>query len=116
MEKTASRFVYFINKPPLKYGNQVLNGSVITYIKVDGENIRTILNFKNGKLQSQWGSPAVQCSDGHIEEWDEGLISNLKVDNFNQPYPAIITQGGRLKEYWIQGKMINKEIHDSEEQ
>lgn len=53
-----------------------------------------IMRFHNGLLDGQ-GECAIECMDGHMEEWKNGYIT--KVDDIRGNYSEIWENGVRIK-------------------
>ena len=70
------------------------------------DEVIVIFNWKEGKLHSEGFIPAVQCSDTHTEYWENGKLSNKNRDYDGNLMPAIISNYGTEKEYWIDGQQI----------
>jgi len=64
-----------------------------------------IVNFANGFISNGYGEdgiyPAVNCCDGHMETWENGVLNNS--DNF----PAVSSPGGKY-ELWTEGHLEMK--------
>lgn len=67
------------------------------------KKIGCILNWKNGYLHSVPGIPAVQMEDNHTEYWDNGLLSNVELDENGNQMPAVYSDYGETQEYWVNG-------------
>lgn len=109
MVKTKSRFYnLMIERKPIMDGNRPRNDSqFVTFLNRFGfKKINCILNWKDGFLSSTKDTPAVQMEDGHTEYWENGVISNTQLDENGNQMPAIYTDFGETKEYWINGKRI----------
>lgn len=111
MRKTVSRFPELIgNKKPIKdrTGNPKQGSEFLIFEKKFGqEKISCILNWKDGFLHSEEDIPAVQFDDSHTEYWTNGQISNKEMDIYGNLMPAIISQYGKVEEYWVDGKRID---------
>ena len=109
MNKTCSRFKDAMESiQPVMHGKNKRNGCFLQTIESEGYKVMCILNFSDGLLQSKGTRAAVLCSDSHVEYWDKGVLSNTKHDEKGNLMPAIISQGGEIKEYWIDGKRVNE--------
>lgn len=119
MSKTCSRFKDVMDSiQPVMNGSNKRKGCFLQTIEVDGYKVMCILNFVDGFLQNKGSRAAVQCSDGYVEYWEKGQLHNTKRDLEGNLLPAIISQGGEVREYWIYGKQVNEKgiaLEDDEE-
>lgn len=53
-----------------------------------------IMRFHNGLLDGQ-GEPAIECIDGHMEDWTAGYIT--KIDDIRGKYSEVWKDGVRIK-------------------
>ena len=109
MKQTKSRFFNLMKaKKPVMDGNKPRNGIqfVIFYNKFGYTKINCILNWQDGFLNSSYNIPAVQMEDGHTEYWENGVLSNTQLDIEGNQMPAVFSDGGEIKEYWVNGKRI----------
>lgn len=108
--ETKSRFYDLQKKkqPVLDVSNTPKNKQeIVTFTNKFGhKKITAILNWKNGFLTSEEGIPAVQMEDFHTEYWENGVISNTRLDGNGNMMPAVISDYGTHLEYWINGKRI----------
>lgn len=107
MEATASRF-YDMQKvhKPVEISGMPKNGQefVIFHNKFGQRKISCILNWKNGFLNSDDNTPAVQMEDSHTEYWTNGYLDNTQRDKEGNLMPAVIADYGKKIEYWVNGK------------
>ena len=107
--ETKSRF-YDLQKnhKPVMAGRKPKNGQefIIFYDKFGYKKITAILNWKNGFLHSENGTPAVQMEDTHTEYWTDGFLNNKELDVNGNLMPAVFSDYGETKEYWSNGKRI----------
>jgi hypothetical protein len=67
-----------------------------------------MVNFENGYINSWYNEsedelqPAIDCIDGHIEYWEDGVLNRNNA-------PAVISAGDDKIEYWENGERIKKE-------
>ena len=109
MEQTKSRFFDLQQKgKPVKDVNGLKNGQeIVTFTNVFGhEKLRAILNWTDGYLNDAPGCPAVQMEDFHTEYWNMGKLSNKETNDDGEMMPAVISDYGTHREYWIDGKKI----------
>ena len=59
-----------------------------------------IIRYHNGFIHAE-DEPAIECSDGHIEFWNNGLLHQ------EDSLPAVISEGGNHLEYWNRGVRVN---------
>jgi hypothetical protein len=64
----------------------------------------TIIRYKDGFIhavpdEENYPVPAVECTDSHVEFWEDGHIHR---DDF----PAVISEYGDWEEYWSKGKLV----------
>ena len=108
--ETKSRFydLQKTKKTVMDVGNVPKNRQeIITFENKFGQKkITAILNWKNGRLHSEEGIPAVQMEDFHTEYWENGLLSNTKIDADGNQMPAVISDYGTHLEFWVNGKRI----------
>jgi hypothetical protein len=96
-----SRFEYFQKTRVLNSNDEPLNGQIY--------NNDCIINFADGFISDwyneeyQCTQPAIECSDTHIEYWENGLIK--KNDN-----PAVVSSYGEKLGFYRNGKLINIEF------
>lgn len=108
MEKTTSRFYELKGRIALNSAGKPKNGQELKVIRNmwGQESIFCIFNWKDGFLHSEDDTPAVQMSDTHTEYWTNGKIDNNRRDVNNELMPAVISDYGRIREYWINGTRI----------
>ncbi len=106
MEKTKSRFINLQHTgKPLCENGVPKEGQDFTviYNKFGYTKLGVILNFKNGFLNSEPGIPAVQFEDTHTEYWQNGKLHREEYDSDGNLKPAVISDFGEHKEYWLNG-------------
>lgn len=107
--ETKSRFydLQKTGKPVLEGGEPKNRQEIVTfYNKFGQKKISAILNWHNGFLTSEPNTPAVQFEDFHTEYWEDGKLSNQELDAKGNLMPAVISDYGLHKEWWINGKRI----------
>jgi hypothetical protein len=108
--ETVSRFIKLMEreKPFLDENGNLKQGSEFKIFenKYGQEAISCILNWKDGFLHSEDDIPAVQFDDSHTEHWENGKLSNKQMDVFGNLYPAIISDYGKIEEFWIDGERV----------
>lgn len=80
---------------------------IVTFTNKFGfKKITAILNWTNGFLNSDEDTPAVQMEDFHTEYWKNGVLHNSALDSDGNLLPAVISDYGTHREYWIEGKRV----------
>ena len=108
--ETVSRFIKLMEreKPFLFVFENLKQGSEFKIFenKYGQEALSCILNWKDGYLHSEDDIPAVQFDDSHTEHWENGKLSNKQMDVFGNLYPAIISDYGKIEEFWVDGERV----------
>jgi hypothetical protein len=95
-----SRFKEFQNVQVLNEENKPLNEKIIIH--------ESIINFENGYISNWYNEnedeencPAINCIDGHIEYWVNGVLNN-------KDEPAVYSSATNRIELWENGKYLGK--------
>jgi hypothetical protein len=90
---TSARFLHLAGQQLTDEHNQPIVNDTID------KDTGAILRFKNGFLDG--GSlPAVECEDSHMEFYRNGKLHRDKG-------PAVISDYGKVKEFWTNGRRIS---------
>ena len=93
--KTVARFTHLSGQQVTdEHGEPLVNDTI-------DKDTGAILRFKNGYLDGG-DLPAVECNDSHMEFYKDGRLHREKG-------PAIISDYGRVKEFWINGRRRSSE-------
>ena len=94
---TAARFLHLAGKQLTDEQGQPLVNDAID------KETRAILRFKSGYLDGG-NLPAVECEDAHMEFYKEGKLHR-------EGGPAVISDYGRVKEFWENGERVSGRSH-----
>ena len=89
---TAARFTHLAGQHLTdEQGNPLVNDTL-------DADTGAILRFKNGLLDGGH-LPAIECDDAHLEFYKDGQLHR-------EGGPAVISDYGKIKEYWKNGKRL----------
>ena len=90
---TAARFTHLAGQQLTdEHGKPLLNDTI-------EKDTGAILRFKNGFLDGG-RLPAIECDDAHLEFYKDGQLHR-------EDGPAVISDYGKVKEYWKNGHRIS---------
>lgn len=91
---TAARFTHLVGQQLTDdHGKPLVNDTL-------DADTGAILRFKNGFLDGGH-LPAIECDDAHLEFYKHGQLHR-------DGGPAVISDYGKVKEYWKNGKRTSK--------